>query len=51
MLFKEFDNELEVYKFLNRISKDKLVRVIAILPKSGYKEGKFELFYKFVDEN
>lgn len=51
LLYEKFNSELEVYEFLNRISNDKLVRVIAILPKSAPEEGKFELFYKFVSND
>jgi len=51
LLCEEFNNELDVYKFINKISVDRLVRVIAILPLSGPKEGRFVLSYKFVGNN
>ena len=51
LLHENFDNEIDVYKFLNKISIDKLVRVVSILPLSGPKEGKFVLYYKFVGNN
>ena len=50
LLYEKFDNEIKVYKFLNKISKDKLVRVVSITRLNGYEEGKFELFYKFLED-
>lgn len=48
LLYEKFNNEIEVYKFLNRISKDKLVRVVSIVRLSGPEEGNFELYYRFL---
>lgn len=50
LLYEKFDDEVKVYKFLNRISKDKLVRVVSICRLSGPEEGNFELYYKFLEE-
>lgn len=50
LLYEKFDDEIKLYKFLNKVSTDKLVRVISILPKSGSEEGKFELYYKFLED-
>lgn len=50
LLYEKFNNEIKVYKFLNKISKDKLVRVVSITRLSGYEEGSFELFYKFLED-
>lgn len=50
LLYEKFDDEVKVYKFLNRISKDRLVRVVSIVRLSGLEEGNFELYYKFLEE-
>lgn len=50
LLYEKFDDEVKVYKFLNRISKDRLVRVVSIIRLSGPEEGNFELYYKFLEE-
>ena len=50
LLHEKFDDEVKMYKFLNRISKDKLVRVVSIVRGSGSDEGNFELYYKFLEE-
>ena len=50
LLYDKFDDEIKLYKFLNRISNDKIVKVVAINRLSGYEEGSFELFYKFLED-
>lgn len=50
LLYEKFNDEIKVYKFLNKISKDKLVRVVSITRLNGYEEGSFELFYKFLED-
>ena len=50
LLYEKFDDEIKLYKFLNRISNDKLVKVVAINRLSGYEEGSFKLFYKFLED-
>ena len=50
LLYEKFNDEIKLYKFLNKISKDKLVRVVLITKLNGYEEGKFELFYKFLED-
>lgn len=50
LLYEKFDDEVSIYKFLNKISKDKLVRVVSIVRLSGSEEENFELYYKFLEE-
>lgn len=50
LLYEKFDDEVKVYKFLNKISKDKLVRVVSICRLSGPEEGNFVLCYRFLEE-
>ena len=50
LLYEKFNDEIKVYKFLNKISKDKLVRVVSIIRLNDYEEESFELFYKFLKD-
>lgn len=51
LLHEKFDDEVKIYKFLNKISKDKLVKIVSIVRLSGPEEGNFELYYKFLNKN
>lgn len=50
LLYEKFNDEIKVYKFLNKISKNKLVKVVSINRLNGYEKGSFELFYKFLED-
>ena len=50
LLHEKFDDEVKMYKFLNKISKDRLVRVVSIVRGSGPEEGNFEVYYKFLED-
>ena len=51
IFYKKFNNEIDAYKFLNKISIDKPIRVVSIYPLSGPEEDKFIVYYKFVGNN
>ena len=51
LLHEKFDDEVKIYKFLNKISKDKLVKIVSIVRLNGPEEGNFELYYKFLNKN
>lgn len=48
LLYKKFDDEVKIYKFLNGINKP--VRVVSIIRGSGPEEGNFKLYYKILED-
>ena len=51
LLYEKFNNEIDLYRFLNRINTDRFVRVVSIIRLSGLEEGHFELWYKLGDRD
>lgn len=46
IFYKKFNNEIDAYKFLNKISIDKPIRVVSISPWGGPEEDEFIVYYK-----
>lgn len=46
IFYEKFNNEIDAYKFLNKISIDNPIKVVSIFPLSGPEEGKFIVYYK-----